>query len=427
MMLRERLQAWRYNLVPDHLLGEILSKRWADNAIPFLAMVATVAGFGSAIPGFFNPSSLVESTRQLGEFTIVVVGLTVVMLAGGIDLSVGSIFALAAFASVSTFFIFGLPVWVALLAALATGAVLGALNGYLIGYLHLRAFLTTLVTLVIGRALYDILVVNFAALVQQSDVTSELWDFIGDGRVLGVSVSVITAIVIAIVAHIALTRSRPGWHILAVGGSRRSAHNAGMPRATRTSSNIRKNSPACDSCSQPSPNKKSISASPANALTMASTTGSTSFCLTERTSITPPMFADRGLFALERPNRQRQINGFAEQIMDLGLSEADEACSRSLDAFCSLLGSFAGNVALIVGARGGLFIGGGIVPRLGEFFERSEFRRRFEAKGRLASYLADIPTAVITDTLAALTGAAAALDEPAAGLGSSAASATNSL
>ena len=228
MSSREELQRWRFNFIPDHLIGEILSKRWADNAIPFLAMAVTVAGFGMAIPGFFKPLSLVESTRQLGEFSIVVTGLTVVMLAGGIDLSVSSIFALATFASVASLFIFGSPVWVAFLAAIAVGMTFGAVNGYLIGYLRLRAFLTTLVTLVIGRALYDILIINFAARVQQSDITSDIWDFIGDGKVLGLSVSVITAIVIAVIAHVALTRSRPGWHILAVGGSRRSAHNSGI-------------------------------------------------------------------------------------------------------------------------------------------------------------------------------------------------------
>jgi ribose transport system permease protein len=228
MRTRETLQRWRYNFIPDHLIGEILSKRWADNAIPFLAMVVTVAGFGTAIPGFFKPNSLVESTRQLGEFSIVVTGLTVVMLAGGIDLSVSSIFALAAFASVSCLFILGWPVWICLLAALAVGGAFGAVNGYLIGYLRLRAFLTTLVTLVIGRSLYDILIIKFAAQVQQSDITSNVWDFIGDGKVLGVSISVLVAVFIAIIAHIALTRSRPGWHILAVGGSRRSAHNSGI-------------------------------------------------------------------------------------------------------------------------------------------------------------------------------------------------------
>jgi len=228
MTTREDLQRWRYNFIPDHLIGELLSKRWADNAIPFLAMVATVVGFGIAIPGFFKPEALVGSTRQLGEFSIVVTGLTVVMLAGGIDLSVSSIFALAAFSSVASLFIFGLPVWVALLAALATGALFGAVNGYLIGFLRLRAFLTTLVTLVIGRALYDILIVNFASKVQLSDITSDIWDYIGDGTFLHLPISLITAIVIAVIAHIALTRSRPGWHILAVGGSRRSAHNSGI-------------------------------------------------------------------------------------------------------------------------------------------------------------------------------------------------------
>ena len=78
---------------------------------PFLALVTTIAVFGTAIPGFFSPYSLLESTRQLGEFTIVVIGLTVVMLAGGIDLSVGSIFALSAFSAVAAFFIFDQPVW----------------------------------------------------------------------------------------------------------------------------------------------------------------------------------------------------------------------------------------------------------------------------------------------------------------------------
>jgi glucokinase len=101
----------------------------------------------------------------------------------------------------------------------------------------------------------------------------------------------------------------------------------------------------------------------------------------------------------------------AELVMEQGLSAADDDCSRSLDAFCSLLGSFAGNVALMLGARGGVYIGGGIVPRMEERFFRSAFRERFEAKGRFRGYVESIPTALITDTLAALTGAAAAIEQ----------------
>lgn len=89
----------------------------------------------------------------------------------------------------------------------------------------------------------------------------------------------------------------------------------------------------------------------------------------------------------------------------------DPLCSQTLDLFCALLGGFAGNVALTLGARGGVFIGGGIVPRFADRFFASAFRQRFEAKGRFQPYLAAIPSALITDTLAALGGAALAIEQ----------------
>src|ERR1044072_1303584 len=110
MTFRERLTRLRYNLIPDHLIGEILTKRWTDNAIPFLALVMTVASLVTPIDGFFKPQSLTDSPRQLGEFSIVVTGLTIVMLGGGIDLAVGSIFALACFSAVGGFFILAQPI-----------------------------------------------------------------------------------------------------------------------------------------------------------------------------------------------------------------------------------------------------------------------------------------------------------------------------
>lgn len=100
-----------------------------------------------------------------------------------------------------------------------------------------------------------------------------------------------------------------------------------------------------------------------------------------------------------------------EQIVERGLRGDDAIASQTLDAFCALLGSFAGNVALTLGARGGVYIGGGIVPRLGDRFFNSRFRERFEFKGRFTSYLEQIPTALITDTLAALTGSALAIEQ----------------
>ena len=78
--------------------------------------------------------------------------------------------------------------------------------------------------------------------------------------------------------------------------------------------------------------------------------------------------------------------------------------------FCAMLGTVAGNLALILGARGGIYIAGGIVPKLGRIFAESEFRSRFEAKGRFRGYLAAIPTYAIVRPLSALVGAAALLE-----------------
>jgi glucokinase len=82
----------------------------------------------------------------------------------------------------------------------------------------------------------------------------------------------------------------------------------------------------------------------------------------------------------------------------------DTDCGAALDCFCAMLGTLAGNLALTLGATGGIHIGGGVVPRLGAYFDSSPFRARFEAKGRFAGYVARIPTFVITAPYPALAG-----------------------
>jgi glucokinase len=99
----------------------------------------------------------------------------------------------------------------------------------------------------------------------------------------------------------------------------------------------------------------------------------------------------------------------ASQITDLGMRGEDPVCAEATAMFCAMLGTVAGNLALTLGARGGVFIAGGIVPRLGRFFADSPFRARFQAKGRFEPYLAAIPTAVVTHPLAAFLGCASLL------------------
>ena len=88
----------------------------------------------------------------------------------------------------------------------------------------------------------------------------------------------------------------------------------------------------------------------------------------------------------------------------------DPACAEALQCFAGLLGSVAGNLALTFGARGGVYVAGGIVPRLGGAFDAAAFRARFEAKGRFCAYLERIPTWVITSPAAALCGVTRALN-----------------
>jgi ribose transport system permease protein len=226
--LADHLIRLRYTMFPDHIVGEILAKRWIDNlaSVVFLILVVTI--FGTLIPDFFAPSTLVNNARQLGEFGFVVMAMMIVMVGGGIDLSVGSNFALGNFVSLATMNLLNTSPWLALTATLAACGVVGLVNGVLVGFLRLRAFLTTLVTLIIVRALVDMLLLRYAVVISATVPDSDFWSFIGDGTVLGMPFSTMLLLTATLIGHVLLSRTRPGWRLIAVGGSRRSAHNAGI-------------------------------------------------------------------------------------------------------------------------------------------------------------------------------------------------------
>lgn len=102
--------------------------------------------------------------------------------------------------------------------------------------------------------------------------------------------------------------------------------------------------------------------------------------------------------------------GTAAAVADAALAARQPQALEALNMLCAMLGSVAGNLALTLGARGGVYIGGGIVPRLGSWFDTSPFRDRFQSKGRFQTYLKDVPVWVITSSQSpALLGAARAL------------------
>lgn len=113
--------------------------------------------------------------------------------------------------------------------------------------------------------------------------------------------------------------------------------------------------------------------------------------------------------ALANRNNKQVEDIDIPEIMRRGLAKECPVCTETLSAFCEMLGSMAGNLAITLGTTGGMYIGGGIVPRLGQFFSDSNFRNRFEHKGRLTKYLSHIPTYVITEPYPAFIGVSALL------------------
>jgi ribose transport system permease protein len=223
----------RYRYVPDHIVGEVLGRRWMDNVIPVTLLMALTICLMATISNFTSLGNISDTSRQIGEFGLIVIGMTIVMLGGGIDLSVGSSFALANLTALALINVAKWPVEAAVAATVGLGALVGLINGFLIGFLRLRAFLTTLVMLTLIRAVVEFLLQIYSVRIASSDVESASWDFVGSGSVLGVPFSFVVLAVTAIVGQVVLTRLRIGWRIMAVGGSRRAAYNAGIPvRAT---------------------------------------------------------------------------------------------------------------------------------------------------------------------------------------------------
>ncbi len=227
--MNEKLVRLRYRYWPDHLLGEILSKRSTETAIPVIVLIIVAIVFSRAIPGFLAPASLADTARQAGEIGFVVLGMALVIIVGGVDLSVGSMFALTDFSALFCLDVLKWPVAAVIVATLVVGALLGLVNGILIGYFRLRAFITTLITLIVYRAAYDLLILDYSNQIAAAFPDMPSWNFMGGGDLLGVPSVALVYAAVAIFGHIFLTRLRPGWHIIAIGGSRRSAYNSGIP------------------------------------------------------------------------------------------------------------------------------------------------------------------------------------------------------
>ena len=217
-----------YSFSPRLFLSELLLKQWFEPVIPFTVMIALAVYFSLTVKDYATLHNTVSLMRLFAEFGFVCVGMAFSLISGGIDLSVGAIFAFCNFTALFCLFVLGLPVGLVIVATLLVGAIIGACNGVLIGYLKARPFLTTLVTLIIVRAGVNLLNERFATVFAINSVESDAWDFLGEGSVLGIPINAAALIVVLLIGHIFLSRSRYGWHLTAIGANRKAARHAGI-------------------------------------------------------------------------------------------------------------------------------------------------------------------------------------------------------
>src|ERR1700712_3873324 len=191
MSITTALSRARHKYVPDHLLGELLAKPWIDTAIPVALLLCTLLTFGVMVPGFFSGGNLSDNARQWGEVGFLALGLMVVIVSGGIDLSVGAIYGLASFSTVAALQGLHLPVAAGICVALLVGGTIGLINGVLVGVLKMRAFLSTLALLIIGRSAQETLALRYGASLLTDPGGLEVWYWFGDGSFLGIPVSLV--------------------------------------------------------------------------------------------------------------------------------------------------------------------------------------------------------------------------------------------
>ncbi len=225
--MKSLVRIW-YRHSPQLFIGELLEKKWMEPIVPFSLMVGVLLVFAASIPGYLHWSNLQQLMHNFAEQGLVAIAMAFSVLSGGIDLSVGSVFAMANFLALYLYQILDLPLPLMIVGVLAFGALMGAVNGGLIAYGKTRPFLTTLVVLIIVRATYNKLTAAFTDDLAAINSTSQVWDFMGSGFILGVPINMVVLIVVGIFAHFYLTRLRPGVHIMAVGSSRKAARHAGV-------------------------------------------------------------------------------------------------------------------------------------------------------------------------------------------------------
>jgi len=192
----------------------------------FVATVAACVVLSLVTDSFATPRNVFNITRIFAFIAIAALGVTTVIITGGIDLSVGSVMGLSAIVA-GVLMNAGYPIWTGIGAALAAAIVVGFINGYLIAYVGMRPFVVTLGMLAIARSQGQVGSNN--KMVYQFGPDHDLFLWLGGGSTFGIPNPVIALVVLTALTGFLLRWTKWGCHVFAVGGNERAARLTGVP------------------------------------------------------------------------------------------------------------------------------------------------------------------------------------------------------
>src|SRR5262245_34107566 len=215
----ERAIAARSHGVVGRVLG--LQAFWVLAAALLAAVILSLV-----TEAFATPQNLFNVTRNFAFIAIIAIGMTAVIITGGIDLSVGSTLCLSAMVTGVALHV-GNPVWVGIAAGLAASLAVGLVNGVLIAYVRIPPFVTTLGMLSVARSLA--MVASQNKMVYQFGPDHDFFLWLGGGSTLGIPNPVVVLGACCVVVGFALRFTRWGARIMAVGGNEKAAILTGLP------------------------------------------------------------------------------------------------------------------------------------------------------------------------------------------------------
>ena len=206
----------------------------------FFALIVIVIVFSVLSPNYFSISNFLTMANHVAIYGLLSIGMLLVILNGGIDLSVGSALALAGVVAGAlmqgvTLSLFGVvlyfPVWAVVVLTCVLGGCVGAVNGVLIAYMRVPAFVATLGTLYVARGIALLMTngLTYNNLSGRPELGNTGFDWLGFNRIAGVPIGVLVLVVVAVVCHLVLTRTAFGRWLYASGGNERAAELSGVP------------------------------------------------------------------------------------------------------------------------------------------------------------------------------------------------------